>query len=115
MQIHYLEIVVADVEAACALYEKQHSVSFSEPQPELGGARITELSGGGLIGIRAPLRTDEAPIVRPYSRVEDLDAAVELARLAGAEIALPTMTIEGRGTIAIYIMAGIEYGLWQVP
>lgn len=113
MQIHYLEIVTPDVEAACALYGQLYGVSFSEPVAELGNARTAELPGGGKLGVRAPLRETEAPVVRPYLLVDDLGAAVRAAEAAGAEIAIPSMEIPGHGTIAIYLLGGIEHGLWQ--
>ncbi len=113
IQIHYLEIVTPELDATCDALEELHSVSFSEPEAGLGNARTAQLAGGGLIGVRAPLRADEAPVVRPYVRVDDIEAAVEAARAAGAEIAIPPMPIPERGRFAIYILGGIEHGLWQ--
>lgn len=70
--------------------------------------------GGGRIGGRAPLRDTEAPVVRPYVLVDDIAAAVKAAEAAGATVALPPMEIPGQGTFAIYILGGIEHGLWQL-
>ena len=114
MQVHYLEIVTPDVDGTCSALAKLHGVSFSEPVPELGNARTATLKGGGRIGVRAPMRETEEPVVRPYVLVDDVEAAVEAARAAGGEIALPPTEIPGQGTFAIYIQAGIQYGLWQV-
>ena len=111
--IGYLEIVTPEVEATCALLSKVHGVAFSEPEPMLGQARTAGLRGGGRIGVRAPLRPDEDPVVRPYLLVDDIAAALEAAGDAGAEIALPAMAVEGQGTFAIYILGGIEHALWQ--
>ena len=61
-------------------------------------------------------RTDddqEEAVVRPYVLVEDIEAAVESARAAGAEIAVPPMEIPGRGRCAVYFLGGNQYGLWQ--
>ncbi len=33
---------------------------------------------------------------------------------AGAFVALDRMELPGHGTIAIYLLGGIEHGLWQV-
>ena len=114
MKIHYLEIVTPELEATCKAYEQILGVSFGEPAPELGNARTAQLAGGGLLGVRAPMRPDEAPVVRPYVLVDDIAAAVERAAAAGAEIALPPMEIPGRGQCAIYLLGGIEHALWQV-
>jgi len=114
MQVQYLEIVTPEVEATCETLAKLHGVTFSEPVPELGQARTAELEGGGLLGVRAPMRETEEPVVRPYVLVEDIEAATKSAEAAGAVIALPPMELPGRGTFAIYILGGIQHGLWQL-
>lgn len=113
MQLHYLEIVTPEPARTCEALAAVHGTAFGEPVAELGGARTADLAGGGRISVRGPLRPDETPVVRPYLRVDDLDAAVAAAREAGAEIALPSMEIGGQGRIAIYLLGGIEHGLWE--
>ena len=88
--------------------------NFEPEKPELGNARVAELPGGSLCGIRAPLSETEKPIVRTYLRVADLDTAVKKATKSGAKILLDRMELPGHGTIAIYEIGGIECGLWQV-
>ena len=114
MQVHYLEIVTPDMDATCVALEKLHGVSFSEPVAELGNARTAALKSGGRIGLRAPMHDAEQPIVRPYVLVDDIEAAVETAKAAGGEIALPPTEIPGHGKFAIYIQGGINHGLWQL-
>ena len=114
VQVQYLEIVTPDMDAMCDSLGALHGVTFSEPKAEFGNARTAALEGGGLIGVRAPMRSDEAPVVRPYLLVDDIESAVEAARAAGAEIAIPPMEMPGRGKFAIYIQGGIEHGLWQI-
>jgi len=77
-------------------------VLFSAPQAGLGGARVAALTGGGRIGVRPPLREDEAPVVRPYLGVSDIEAARRATERPG------------QGTFAIHILGGIEHGLWQL-
>ena len=113
MLIEYLEIVTPDVEATCAALEKLHGVRFGAPEAGLGNARTAELKGGGKLGVRAPMHESEHPVVRPYLLVGDIEAAVEAAQAAGAEIAHPPLEIPGHGTFAIYIQGGIQHGLWQ--
>lgn len=113
MKIHYLEIVTSDVDALCNQYSAIHGITFGEPDANLGGARTGKLDGGGLIGIRGPLRDTETPVIRPYVLVDDIEASVAAAADAGAEIAIPSMEIPGHGTIAVIIQGGIECGLWQ--
>ncbi len=113
-KVYYLEMVTPEVDATCATYERVHGLEFGEPIPEFGGARTAELANGGLIGIRAPMRETEQPVVRPYFLVEDIEAAVKEAAEAGGEIALPPMEMPGRGKFAIYLQGGIDHGLWQL-
>ena len=114
MQVQYLEIVTPDVDETCSALEKMHGVSFSEPVLGFGNARTASLKSGGMIGVRAPMREDEHPVVRPYLLVDDIEAAFEAARAAGAELAHPPMEIPGGyGSFAIYILGGIQHGLWQ--
>ncbi len=113
MQIYYLEIVTKEVDAVCAAYAAANGVKFGEPDAGLGKARTAPLPGGGLVGVRAPLRDNEEPIVRPYWLVDDIEAAVAAAVKAGGVIAHPPMKIPGHGTFAIYIQGGINHGFWQ--
>jgi predicted enzyme related to lactoylglutathione lyase len=113
MQVQYLEIVTADVDATCSSLEAIHGVRFGRPEAALGNARTALLAGGGRLGVRAPLRADEAPVVRPYLSVDDIEAAVKAAAAAGGEIAMPATQIPGLGKFAIYFQGGIQYGLWK--
>lgn len=113
MTVQYLEIVTSDVDGAIAAYASALDVRFSEPDAGLGGARTASMSGGGLLGVRAPLRADEDPLVRPYWLVPDIDAALEAAVQAGGQVAHPPLEIPGHGTFAIYHQGGNDHGLWQ--
>ncbi|MFG3708041.1 VOC family protein [Micromonospora sp. NPDC047670] len=113
MQIYYLEIVTRDVDVVCATYAAANGVRFGEPDSGLGNARTAEMPGGGLVGVRAPLRDTEEPVVRPYWLVDDIKAAVAAVAEAGGEIAVEPLEIPGRGTFAIYVQGGNDHGLWQ--
>jgi predicted enzyme related to lactoylglutathione lyase len=112
--VHYLEIVTPEVDATYEALDNLLGVSFSEPIPELGHARTAPLDSGGRIGVRAPMRETEEPVVRPYLLVENIEAAVDAAQAAGGEIAMPPTEIPGQGKFAIYILGGIQHGLWQI-
>lgn len=114
MKIQYLEIVSPDVDAICKTYEQLYGVQFGDPDASLGNARTADLPNGGLLGVRAPLRDTEEPVVRPYFLVEDIEASVSKAADSGAEIALPPMELPGHGRCAIFIQGGAEHGLWQL-
>jgi predicted enzyme related to lactoylglutathione lyase len=112
-QIYYLEIVTKEVDAVCAVYAAANGLRFGNPDPGLGNARTAALPGGGMVGVRAPLRESEEPVVRPYWLVDDIESAVAAAVDAGALLAHPPLEIPGHGTFAIYIEGGTEHGLWQ--
>lgn len=88
MQIHYLEIVTREVDAVCAAYAAANEVQFGAPEMALGNARTAAMPGGGMVGVRAPLRETEEPVVRPDWLVVDIEAAVAAAVEAGGELAL---------------------------
>jgi len=114
MKIHYLEIVTPEVDALCETYTQLHNMTFGKSDPVLGGARTAEFANGGMLGIRAPLRSNEAPIVRHYMLVEDIQATVDAAAKSGAKVALPPMELPGYGHCAIVIQGGIESSFWQL-
>jgi predicted enzyme related to lactoylglutathione lyase len=114
VNVQYLEIVTPLVDETCDVLAEANNVVFGEPIPEFGNARTAQLSDGGLLGVRAPMRETEDPVVRPYLLVDDIEAAVKAAEAAGAEVAIPPLEIPGRGTFSIYILGGIQHGLWQL-
>ncbi|MFI0607408.1 MAG: VOC family protein [Anaerolineae bacterium] len=114
MKIQYLEIVTREVDAVCDAYAAALKVQFGEADAGLGNARTAPLAGGGLVGVRAPLRDTEEPVVRPYWLVDDIAAAVAAAVKAGGQLAVPPMEIPGHGTFAIYLQGGNDHGLWQL-
>jgi uncharacterized protein len=72
MQVYYLEVVTKEVDQVCAAYSAAGGVKFGKPDAGLGGARTAPMPGAGMVGVRAPLRDTEAPIVRPYWLVKAL-------------------------------------------
>lgn len=114
MHIQYLEIVTSHPDQTCAALAAQHGVIFSEPTAALGNARVATLSNGGRLGVRAPMRDDEEPVVRPYLLVDDIEAATKAAEDAGAQFAMRATAIPGHGMFAIYFLGGIQHGLWEI-
>ena len=114
MNVHYLEIVAEDAAAHCRLLEALHSVTFSEPVAELGGAKVAQMSDGAQVGVREPMHETERPCVRPYYLTKDIEGAIKKVEGLGAVIAHAPMEIPGRGSFAIYILNGIMEGLWQL-
>ena|SRR5688572_4175677 len=114
LKVHYLEIVTASVDETCNALAKAHGVTFGEPIAELGNARTAKLKDGGRMGVRAPMRPTEAPVVRPYVLVDDIEAALKAAESAGAKAAMRATKIPGQGEFAIYVLGGIDHGLWKL-
>ena len=113
MRVHYVEIVTKDVAQTCSALEQIHGLEFGEMVADLGNARVAKVANGTLIGIRAPLAEHETPIVRTYFAVDDISETVKAAEAAGGFIAYPPTQHGDTGTGAIYILDGIQYGLWQ--
>lgn len=114
MQVHYLEVVTADVGGACEKYSAATGVAFGKADPGLGGARTAPMADGGIMGIRAPMHDGEKAVTRAYLQVDDIAAAVDAVENAGGMIAVPPMDIPNHGKCAIFMMDGIEAGLWEV-
>jgi hypothetical protein len=113
--IHYLELGTPEVEGACRAYEAAMGWAFQSPVPELGQARVAQLTDGSWCGIRAPLFESEAPVMRTYLRVADLDAATQAAAESGATVLLESMDLPGWGRISIVEIGSLQQGFWQVP
>lgn len=113
MRVHYVEIVSKAVDEQRKVLEQVHGLSFGPEDQDLGQAKVAKTADGTLIGVRAPLADHEQPIVRIYFAVDDITEAVRAAEAAGAVIAYPPTKQGETGTWAIYILDGIQYGLWQ--
>lgn len=111
--MQYLEIVTPDADAVVATYARMLGVEFTQPDADLGGARVAVREDGSLIGVRMPLAAHESPIARSYLAVENIARAVEEARTAGATLAYGPQKQGARGTFAILIHGGVQHGLWQ--
>ena len=114
MNIHYFEVVTRDVDREIAVFEKVQGLKFGAPVAALGNARTAPHPAGGSVGIRAPLSDTELPVLRPYFLTENIADAVADIEGLGAQIAMAPTLIDGHGTFAIYILDGVQYGLWQV-
>ncbi|MHC4809214.1 MAG: VOC family protein [Planctomycetota bacterium] len=113
MRVHYLEIVSGDVDEQCSALERAHGLSFGPAVADLGGARVAEAPDGSRIGVRSPLADHEQPIIRTYLAVDDIAKAVTEVEAAGAVIAYPPTAQGDTGTWAIYVLGGVQMGLWQ--
>jgi len=113
MKIGYLEIVTPDVDGTIAVFAAANGAVFSDPVAGLGNARVAEMPGGGRIGVRAPMRDTEDPVIRTYFLTDDIDAATEKAVAAGAELAHPVMELPGQGKFSIVLLGGNQFGFWQ--
>ena len=113
MHVHYLEIVCEDVDAQGAARERVHGLSCGPPGPDLGQARVADQTDGSRVGVRAPLAEHEQPIVRTYAAVEDIGRAIQDAEAAGGMVAYPPTKQGDTGTWAVYILGGLQHGLWQ--
>ncbi|MEM7230377.1 MAG: hypothetical protein AAF432_16345 [Planctomycetota bacterium] len=75
--VHYMEIVCADVNGTCSTLESIHGVTFGEPVPAMGMARVAKMPNGSQIGVRGPMAAHETPIIRSYLAVDDIGKALK--------------------------------------
>lgn len=113
MSVHYLEIVTKDGDREIAILERAKGVRFGDPVPALGGARLAHAPDGGTIAVRAPMHDAEEVATRPYFLTDTIEETLDALVALGAVVAVPPMKIEGHGTIAVYFVDGLQYGLWQ--
>eukprot|EP00009_Paramoeba_aestuarina_P005147 CAMPEP_0201521086 /NCGR_PEP_ID=MMETSP0161_2-20130828/14076_1 /ASSEMBLY_ACC=CAM_ASM_000251 /TAXON_ID=180227 /ORGANISM="Neoparamoeba aestuarina, Strain SoJaBio B1-5/56/2" /LENGTH=118 /DNA_ID=CAMNT_0047919653 /DNA_START=97 /DNA_END=453 /DNA_ORIENTATION=+ len=113
MKVHYIEIVTTNVDEQVKTLEGIHGVKFSEPQADLGNARVADLGDGSYTGVRGPLGAHETPILRTYVEVPDINQAIKTAEASGGITAYPPTVQGSTGIWAIYIQDGIQHGLWQ--
>ena len=112
-KVHLLEIVCNETKAQIAALEQIHGLSFGPEFPEMGMARMAKTPDGSFIGVRAPLADHEQPITRTYIAVDDIEKAVEAVEANGGMVAYPPTKQGDTGTWAVYILDGVQMGLWQ--
>jgi hypothetical protein len=113
MRVHYLEFVSDDIDAQVAVLEASQALSFGPPVPALGNARVAQGPDGTRVGVRAPMAEHEQPTIRPYFAVDDIAAAIAEAEAKGGVVAYPPTRQGDTGTWAIYVLGGLQIGLWQ--
>ena len=113
MQIGYIEIVTPDVDGTVEMFRNWNRTVFEGPVPELGNAMVASLSGGGRVGVRAPMHDAEEATTRTYFLTENIEEATAAAIATGAELAHPVMEIPGQGKFSIFFQGGNQFGLWQ--
>lgn len=113
VDLHFLEIVTPEMDTTIALLSELHGVTFGDPQMQFGNSRLATLKSGGRLSVRKPMHDAEQPAVRPYVLVDDVEAAFEAAQKAGGQPMVPPMEIPGEGKFALFMLGGIEHGVWQ--
>ena len=113
MKVQYLEFVSSDVNAVCTSLASE-GIAFGEPVEALGNARVAYLPDGSMIGVREPMHVTEDPVTRAYLLVDDIEATLEQVTKEGGEVIHPALELPGLGSFAIYILGGIQHGLWQL-
>ncbi|HXC84483.1 MAG TPA: VOC family protein [Trebonia sp.] len=114
--VAFFEIISPDAERALKFYTEMFGWA-AQADPNMGGYALVDTNagegaiGGGIGGTEAP---GEAPTVKIYMRVDDLDAALDRAeRLGGKRLVPPTDLPEGYGRFAIFTDPdGNQVGLW---
>ena len=60
------------------------------------------------------MRDSELPVVRPYFAVENVATTLSMIEASGGQIAVPAIELPGEGFCAIYLLGGIDHGIWQM-
>jgi predicted enzyme related to lactoylglutathione lyase len=116
---HWNELLTRDVERSKTFYSQTIGWTY-EPMPMEGGATywIAKMDGkpvGGLFPTNRPgfERVPEAWM--SYLAVDDVDARVEKAKAAGAQLMRPIFDVPGVGRIAILTEPGGAGVGWITP
>ncbi|HEY0627074.1 MAG TPA: VOC family protein [Allosphingosinicella sp.] len=89
-RLNYVELPVRDIGAAKSFYEQVFGWSLTE----FGPTYAATITGDTDIGLQAdPAEATKAPL--PVIEVEDLEAAFEAVKAAGAEIVRPIFAFPG--------------------
>jgi predicted enzyme related to lactoylglutathione lyase len=111
--ITYIEVVTEQVSECCDFYAAAYGWNFEAPIADLGGARVAVTESGTRWGIRAPMAASESPTVRTYIRVADIEQAGQRAVELGGVEALGATELGAHGKVAIFLLHGIEQGIWE--
>jgi uncharacterized protein len=108
--ISYVEINVADLDAAKGFYEAAFGWQFNDYGPTYAGIRAADGEGeiGGLNGERAPVRG--GPLVLLFS--DDLDATVAAVTEAGGQVAEGPYDYPGGRRFHFVDPSGNELGVY---
>jgi predicted enzyme related to lactoylglutathione lyase len=118
-QFHWNELMTRDVERAKKFYADTLGWSFDAmPMPDGGTYWIAMADGtpaGGILDISGPDYSDVPESWMPYIAVDDVDARVNKATKAGAEVMKPAFDIPGVGRIVILREPGGAGIGWMTP
>ena len=110
----WIELFTPDQQAAAAFYGELFGWTADPPQPEYGGYRLFLLDGEPVAGCMSNDGTMGPDTWSVYLESSDIDATVEKARAAGAEVVAGPMQVGPRGHRAVFVdPAGAAVGAWQ--
>jgi predicted enzyme related to lactoylglutathione lyase len=114
--VAFFEIISDDHERAQRFYAELFGWT-ADGDPAMGGYGLVDTGNGenGIGGGIGPSSDDDAPGVRIYMRVDDLDGYLDRAEKLGATRVVPPMDLpSGYGRIAVFADPdGNKVGLWS--
>ncbi len=113
--IAHTELGTSDPEATTDFLRTVFGLQF-ETTPGPGGApyHMAYTEGQPSCGVRPVMPQEPGPSQTPYFNVEDLDATIQAATDAGAQVFLPKTAVPGQGWMAwIGIPGGNTIAAWQ--
>ncbi len=117
---HWTEYLARDVERVKKFYADSVGWTFQDTPMADGGACYTiALSNGAPVGGIFPLTSPDFDGVcegwMPYLAVDDVDARVEKAVAAGAQLMRPVFDVPNMGRLAILMQPGGVGVAWVTP
>jgi hypothetical protein len=112
----WVELSVADTDAAADFYAELMHWSTTEPGPvdETGGYRMFQQAGQSVGGLMGHMQEGQPTVWATYISVADADETADKVKAAGGSVLVEPMDVMDIGRMAVFAdPTGAVFGVWQ--